>query len=235
MQHETLTSKPISRSSFFALPDLTTQSAYFLTGGFAGLCTLPIEYTFQSISASKALRPVPFLRTHIPSGLYRPAIRFWVFSLARSVLQQNIPAHVQTIGTAHPPLTTHIHTAVIGGVSGACGGFSEVFVQSLLVHRNVPTFSALLNQSSKLFLCFGTYTFVSTRYSATSPPRPFWKCWVMGATAGAVGSAVMAGVEGLRGTRALMTAAGKGACLIGTVISVQVTSCHWVLESMGVL
>jgi hypothetical protein len=46
----------------------------------------------------------------------------------------------------------------------------------------------------------------------------------MGATAGFVGSTITAAVEGAR-NRALLSAALRGTLVIGTVISVQVTSC----------
>lgn len=46
----------------------------------------------------------------------------------------------------------------------------------------------------------------------------------MGATAGFVGSAITAAVEGAR-RRALLLATVRGSLVVGTVISVQVTSC----------
>lgn len=53
----------------------------------------------------------------------------------------------------------------------------------------------------------------------------------MGATAGFVGSAITAAVEGAR-RRALLMAAVRGTLVVGTVIAVQVSSCKAVLSGL---
>lgn len=55
----------------------------------------------------------------------------------------------------------------------------------------------------------------------------------MGAAAGCVGTAIVAGfMDGVRG-RALGVAGVRGGMVVGTVIAVQVSSCKEVLEWVG--
>ena len=93
-----------------------------------------------------------------------------------------------------------------------------------------PSLAGLANQTAKLFFCFGTYTYLSTKlFPEQQPPKPFWKCWLMGALAGGLGSGIAAGAEGIRGSALWRSAMPKGAIMIGTVIAVQVTSCAAIL------
>lgn len=124
----------------------------------------------------------------------------------------------------------------------------EVFVQHIIKERSLqklPDLRALSEQSAKLFFCFGAYTALANGWKERQevmekkqvqlPPKPFWKCWGMGAVAGGFGSAVMWCVkEGMPNGSArwkmLGAATGKGALVVGTVISVQVSSCRWVMD-----
>jgi hypothetical protein len=120
----------------------------------------------------------------------------------------------------------------IGGLSGASGGLAEVMLSGVLsTQPKVPTLHAIAAQSSKLFFCFGTYTFLSTTYSKEFglPPKPFPVALAMGATAGCAGSAILAALEGARGA-VLRNSAVGGALVIGTVISVHVTVCDVMLR-----
>lgn len=230
-------------------PSTTEQASYGVTGALAGLATLPIEFALASFRSS-AIKPPPlssFLRSHLPHGLYRPAIRFWAFDLARSrILYESSNAGVT------------LPTWVVGGLSGGIGGFMEVFIQHIIREKSLskmPASAPLVEQSAKLFFCFGSYTFLASRWAEREkerlPPTPFWKCWMYDAAAGAFGSSVVWGVKegfdggqwyqdgkrgggigGARWLRTLGTTAGKGALVIGTVISVQVTSCRMLLDAM---
>lgn len=140
-------------------------------------------------------------------------MRFWVFDNVKSQLSvfSSLPVWIQ------------------GGLGGGAGGFAEVTAHSL-VRGQLPQAAALGSQTLKLFLCFGTYTFLSTSLSDELPPKPFWWCWVMGATAGGVGSAIVSRLEGVKGRELWTRATPKGMLTIGTVIAVQVTSCAELLH-----
>ena len=145
----------------------------------------------------------------------RAGVRFWTFDQTRHILAP-----------------FHLPVSLVGGLGGAAGGFNEVLLHSLLQSRKLPAAAALGAQTLRLFLCFGTFTFLSTTFSDTLPPKPFWKCWMMGATAGATGSAVVAALEGARGRALWGHAIPRGAAIIGTVIAVHVTSCAALLEKV---
>ncbi|KAI4727077.1 hypothetical protein E4T49_05119 [Aureobasidium sp. EXF-10728] len=167
------------------LPSPTRQLCFFSTGCLAGLASLPMAF----------LPKVPFIGTATPPVL-RAGVRFWTFDQTRHILAP-----------------FHLPVWLTGGLGGAAGGFNEVLLHSLVQSRKLPAATALGAQTLRLFFCFGTYTFLSTTFSATLPPKPFWKCWLMGATAGATGSAVVAALE-------------------GTVIAVHVTSCAALLDTV---
>lgn len=123
--------------------------------------------------------------------------------------------------------------AIKGGLSGAMGGLAEICAQSLS-RKKLPDMAGLTKQSAKLFFCFGTYTFLSTTLSPQKlPPKPFWYCWLMGATAGGLGSVIVARAEGVTGAALWRVAVPKGALTVGTVIAVQVTTCAAVLPYIG--
>lgn len=189
------------------VPSPINQESYFLTGGLAGLATVPIELYYQ-----RPASVVPFLRTAAAAPIYRTGVRFWSFT------------HVK-----HQLSGTELPVWSIGGLGGAVGGFNEVCVQSFL-NSKLPQPRALASQSAKLFFCFGTYTFLSTNLSKELPPKPFWWCWMMGVTAGGVGSGIVAAAEGIRGKSLWAVALPRGAITVGTVIAVQVTSCAALLK-----
>lgn len=103
-----------------------------------------------------------------------------------------------------------------------------------LLQGKRPSAWALGSQSLRLFWCFGTYNFLASTFSERLPPKPFPLCWCMGATAGALGNGIVAALEGARGRALWLGAVPKGAVTIGTVISVQATSCAALREVVGV-
>jgi hypothetical protein len=183
-----LSEEPV-RFGSLSLPSPTRQLCFFSTGCLAGFASLPMAF----------LPKVPSLMTATPPVL-RAGVRFWTFDQTRHILAP-----------------FHLPVSLVGGLGGAAGGFNEVLLHSLVQSRKLPAGTALGVQTLRLFLCFGTFTFLSTSFSDTLPPKPFWKCWMMGATAGATGSAVVAALEG---------------ATIGTVIAVHVTSCAALLEKV---
>lgn len=199
-------------------PSTLRQGTFFLTGVFAGAASLPVEGAFISLTNrpnhNTALKHI---RASAAPVLARTGIRFWTFD------------HVRKYSSS----TVHLPITLSGALGGAAGGINEVFIHSLASSRRLPTLHAALSQSGKLFLCFGSYTYLSTSLSRELPPKPFWKCWLMGATAGCFGSAITAALEGAR-NKAFMMASARGALVIGTVISVQVSSCAEGLRRLGV-
>ena len=209
VSHEDLRNLPAS-IRHGRVPKPTRQATFFVTGCLAGASTIPIERVWPRPSPLTA--PSAFAATARPL-IHRGAIRFWVFDLARYRVE---------------PLPVPV--AVKGGISGAVGGFAEVLAQAAVQQRR-PTVRSLAHQTAKLFFCFGSYTYLSTTLSPEQqPPKPFWKCWLMGAVAGALGSGIVAGAEGIRRSALWRSAIPKGAVMIGTVIAVQVTSCAAMLS-----
>jgi hypothetical protein len=191
------------------LPSVPRQATFFVTGALAGAASLPVETAFLSLAQQHDYTAsIKHFRSSLGPVLARTGVRFLSFD------------HVRTYSSYFLGLPT----VLSGALGGAAGGLNEVMLHSLVSTRRLPPLKAALSQSGKLFFCFGTYTFLSTALSRELPPRPFWKCWLMGATAGCVGSAITAAVEGARG-RLLMMASLRGTLVIGTVISVQVTTC----------
>lgn len=197
---------------------LSRQATFFATGALAGAASLPVETAFLSVvQKHDYAASIKHLRSHFTPVLLRTGVRFLSFD------------HVRTYCSHFLQLPT----ALCGALGGAAGGLNEVVLHSLVSNRSLPPLQAARSQSGKLFLCFGTYTYLSTHLSRELPPRPFWKCWLMGATAGCVGSAITAAVEGARG-RSLMSATLRGTLVIGTVISVQVTTCAAGLRALDI-
>jgi hypothetical protein len=191
------------------VPSLSRQTTFFLTGALAGAASLPVDAAFLPLSQrSGRVSGIGHMRSNLGQILARTGIRFFSFD------------HVRTYSSHY----LRLPTTLCGALGGAVGGLNEVILHSLISNRRLPPLQPALSQSGKLFFCFGTYTYLSTTLSRELPPRPFWKCWLMGATAGFVGSTITAAFEGAR-YRALLLAAARGSLVIGTVISVQVTSC----------
>jgi len=191
------------------VPSLSRQATFFLTGALAGAASLPVDAAFLSLTHNhEHVSGIRHIRSNLAAVLARTGIRFFSFD------------HVRTYSSHFLQLPT----TLCGALGGAAGGLNEVILHSLVSNHRLPPLNAALSQSGKLFMCFGTYTYLSTSLSRELPPRPFWKCWLIGATAGFVGSTITAAVEGAR-NKALMLAAARGSLVIGTVISVQVTSC----------
>lgn len=190
-------------------PPPSSQLSYLLTGALAGFSTLPIEYTWQRFSSPKLASSLRLVLRNAPPTIYRGAIRFYTFDLTRHNLSHHLSLPV----------------SLTGALSGAAGGFAEVCAQSL-VNRHVLRAANLATQSARLFLCFGSYTYLSTSLSPEQlPPKPFWKCWLMGAAAGGLGSGIVARLEEVKMGTLWRVAVPRGAVTIGTVIAVQVSSC----------
>ena len=206
--------KATERQGSGRFPTFISQFSYFTTGAFAGASALPIDLLWNRFSTSRPnAYPRPLRAIAIPA-VYRGGVRFWAFDHARYRLRSDFS------------LTPWL----VGGLSGAVGGFAEICVQSAL-KRNIPSVIRLINQSGKLFCCFGSYTYLSTTLSPEQlPPKPFWKCWCMGAMAGGMGSGIVAWFEGLRGRELWRGAVPKGAVGVGTVIAVQVTTCDGMIR-----
>ena len=186
------------------VPPPSSQATFFLTGALAGATTVPIESLWHRL-IHKAPGRLPLLAW---TPIYRGGVRFWAFDLARYRVER-LP----------------IPVAIKGGLSGAAGGLAEICAQSLF-DKKLPDVASLTNQSAKLFFCFGTYTLLSTTLSPKQlPPKPFWYCWLLGATAGGLGSGIIARTEGVTGSALWKGAIPKGALTTGTVIAVQVTTC----------
>ena len=199
-------------------PRLTSQTSYFVSGAFAAASALPIDLLWNRFATPRPNTILPSLHTLAGPAIYRGGVRFWVFDHARHRIRHRFSL---------PPW-------LVGGLSGALGGFAEICVQSA-ASRHMPDMKSLANQSGKLFCCFGTYTYLSTTLSPEQlPPKPFWRCWCMGAVAGGVGSGIVAAIGGLRGKELWTRVMPKGAAGIGTVIAVQVTACdemiRWIDE-----
>lgn len=197
------------------VPSPTRQTCYFSTGALAGASTIPIELAWQHTLGVKPTAPLSFIRGIGPAAIGRAGTRFWVFDHAKSQLSHSsmLPVWMK------------------GGLGGASGGFAEVCVHSF-ARGHMPQAAALGAQSLRLFFCFGTYTFLSTSLSDELPPKPFWRCWLMGATAGAVGSAIVARLEGVKRPDLWAKATLKGSLVIGTTIAVHVTSCAALLKAV---
>lgn len=199
---------------------MSRNTAFFATGILAGAASLPVEGAFLSFQARRpyftaGLKHVRSSALHV---LPRTGIRFYTFDEIRFYSSQYLK----------------LPATLCGALGGAAGGFNEVLIDSLISKYRFPPIHAASTQAGKLFLCFGTYTCLSTNLSDELPPRPFWRCWLMGASAGGFGSAITAAVvEGAR-ERALQAAALRGALVIGTVISVQVTSCAATLRAYDI-
>jgi hypothetical protein len=203
------------------------QFVFFTSGCLAGIATLPVEFLISRASVNSGKTS---WRQHLPKGalaattVFRAGVRFCIFDITRTILERQVPSIEFS--------NTRTSTVFIGGLSGASGGFAEVFAASLVSGSpRFPTLGALASQSTKLFFCFGTYTFISSTFSKEYglPPKPFPVALVMGATAGGVGSAILAAIEGPRGLM-LGSSALRGALVIGTVISVHVTTCAEMLH-----
>lgn len=212
-------SAPLTRSLLTRhAPSSTSQASFFVSGALGGAASLPVELVWISIVQKSSIKFPSFLRSTALATILKCGTRFWSFDIVRSQLQpyQHIPVWIK------------------GGLGGAVGGFNEVLLHSLLTQRTIPRWQALGSQSLKLFFCFGTYTFLSTTLSPQQlPPKPFPWCWIMGATAGAFGSGIVAVLEGTRGSALWKCAVPRGALTIGTVIFVHVISCAALLRALG--
>ncbi|CAF9941191.1 hypothetical protein IMSHALPRED_002462 [Imshaugia aleurites] len=178
----------------------SNQASFILTGALAGATTVPIKSLWQRL-IHRAPGSLPLFAW---SPIYRSSVRFWAFDLARYRVER-LP----------------IPVALKGALSGAAGGLAEICARSLF-RKKMPDVASLTKQSAKLFLCFGTYTFLSTTLSPEQlPPKPFWYCWLMGATAGGFGGGIIARAKGVTGSALWRVAIPKGALTVGTVIAVR--------------
>ncbi|ANB15257.1 hypothetical protein AWJ20_2883 [Sugiyamaella lignohabitans] len=190
------------------IPSFSHQMLFASAGITAGLASLPIEAISRRIS-NPEFKVSTFAKQHTLPHLSRMFVRFWTFDITYSETQKMpIPIWMKA------------------SLAGASGGFTELATYSLLYERQKPSLQLvknLANYSSRMLIGFATFSYLATRKGDPFPPKPFWYCWCLGATAGGVASSVMGAVEGFRG-RNLASHVFKSMFLIGTVISVQVTS-----------
>lgn len=216
------------------------QVTFFTTGSVAGLASASASFAFDELSClyrNTGSKGYKAFTTSLPQHLVKPGIRFWAFDIARESLPSSLPVSLK------------------GGLAGASGGFIEMLythAQNALTSRGnarTPNLGMVVNStllhSSKLFLCFGSYTYLANTLSDSLPPKPFAYCLLLGAAAGAFGTAVITPFElyaakpahtTLALSRTLYTALGRaprGAVGVGTVIAVQVTSADWLLKRIS--
>lgn len=214
-------------------PPLSRQRIFFFTGAIAGICSATADFAYDQIAACTRGTPArpssALIQSMIPHTI-RPAIRFWGFDIARTVI-----------------LPERLSAGLKGGLAGAVGGFLEMalanahtaLTSSKRLSMEVALRTTLLH-SCKLFLCFGSYTYLANTYSERLPPTPFSYCLFLGGLAGAFGTFVLTPLEMLSAAKVqlsprkvlqtAMTRAPRGAVGVGTVIAVQVTSSAWLLE-----
>ena len=96
------------------VPTHSSQMTFFPTGALAAATTVPIQSIWQRL-IHEAPCNLPLLAWN---PIYRSALRFWVFDLARYRLEP------------YP-----IPVAIQGGISGAAGGLAEICAQSLFRNK----------------------------------------------------------------------------------------------------
>lgn len=221
--------------SYSKMTNINQGLVYFLTGSLAGACSATTDFGFDKISAQIRGTPSRSMQALVQSmlpHLVRPGLRFWGFDLAkRTLLPESLPVSLQ------------------GGLAGATGGFLEMAsanaYAAMKAHSSkrstleVMARTTLLH-SGKLFLCFGSYTYLANTFSESLPPKPFPYCLFLGAVAGAFGTTSISPLEMYTASkvrlslgqviRTAISRAPRGAVGVGTVIAVQVTSSAWILE-----
>lgn len=218
-------------------PQPSRQLVFFSTGSLAGVCSATADFGFDRLASAvrgTAPRPVDALVRSMVPHIIKPGIRFWAFDLAKVALPRDMPVSLK------------------GGLAGATGGFVEMALTNLhsgvmgRSDRSSPSLQTAVRttllHSGKLFLCFGSYTYLANTFSATLPPKPFPYCLLLGAIAGAFGTTVITPLEMFSAAKVplslpkvlqvALTRAPRGAVAVGTVIAVQVTSSAWILGDL---
>lgn len=198
------------------IPSPSRQAAYFASGALAGLCGPTALQVFTTLTTIHRLPNPKNLKPLLLSpGLPKAGLRFWTVDQVRA-------------RTAHT-----LHASLGSTLGGAAAGFLEESLHALGCGKR-PVARTVISQTLRLGVCFGIVTHLGTRLTPDSrQPRPFWWYWGLGAVAGAVGNGLASGVvDGVRG-RGLVLAVPRGAVLMGTVVSVQVTSCAGALGMLG--
>lgn len=213
------------------------QLIFFVTGSVAGVASASASFAFEkliSFYGKSSTKGYASFTTGLPQHIIKPGIRFWAFDIARESLPYGMPVSLK------------------GGLAGAAGGCMEMIytqVQNVLtakVNAKSPKLStavtSTLLHSSKLFLCFGSYTYLANSFSEMLPPKPFAYCLFLGALAGSFGTTLITPFElwfakpagtvlSLRKTiSTALRRTPRGAVAVGTVIAVQVTSSDWLLK-----
>jgi len=215
-------------------PSAAHQAIFAGTGALAGLASLPIECAWLSLQKSPSSKAVHlFLRGQAPAVIISTGVRFWGFNQIKEKIN-------------HDPTDTKPQWLTYS-LGGAAGGIGETFAmhlpkdfrnlqagvtqnQAFLTDWLIPLGTKAARHAAKLSLCFGTFGYLSTTYSELTPLNSFWKCWAMGTCAGGVGTAVMGTIDRMLVKNPPLSAMPKGAMVIGTVISVQVTSAAALLQ-----
>ena len=249
---------PIRKDSYspFNIPSPVRQAIFFLSGTLAGCTALPTSFLYSPTSSQPRPAFSSYLRANAAPTLLRTGIRFWVFDLVRL----NLPA--SWFDDANPPPAWQV-----GAIGGAYGGAMEVLVANAIWRpKNIPrmenskvklpivrqglewlgaTTRPASIQGLRLFMCFGTYNYLTHKEGHNEQPlRHFWRNWGMAMIAGALGETAVGMVEQKVNKQVMLKKptdwiragirhAGRGATIIGTVIAIQTTSSTAALRWMG--
>ncbi|KAJ6486164.1 hypothetical protein C8R47DRAFT_531057 [Mycena vitilis] len=202
----------VSNANLISATPVLRQSIFASTGALAALSThLALRTLYRST-------PQPALRYSTLGS----AVRFWVFDLARLQCEHS--------GVKDPALR--------GALSGSLGGVVEMaLLRSIQLSRTGGAATALVrpvaDHGALLFVAFGTYSFLASRYSPDAhPPRPLPLVFVFGAAAGAVSAGVMSLCK-TASLRAAIKAVPMGAVRVGMTIGTQVCASSLILEHLS--
>ncbi|KAJ7665290.1 hypothetical protein DFH06DRAFT_1127623 [Mycena polygramma] len=192
----------VSNGTLISAPPILRQSIFASTGALAALST---HFALRTLYRST---PQPALR----SSTLGSAVRFWVFDLARLQCEQS--------GVKDPALR--------GALSGSLGGVVEmVLLRGMQLSRTGGQATSLIRPVAEhgalLFVAFGTYSFLASRYSPDAhPPRPLPLVFVFGAAAGAVSAGFMTLCK-TANLRVATKALPMGSVRVGMTIGTQLT------------
>lgn len=210
-------------------------AVYGATGLLAGMAALPFEYSFsrwslRSLGSEATLRlNSTFLKNVAPGFIAKSGVRFFAFGQFKHIRDVK-----REMGTNTWPKW------VDSAVSGAAAGLVETVIANRVTKplSGFPPIRHLVQQPARLFMCFGTFGYLSTTFSSPLSREKGMKAWeddrwkraLSAMFAGGLGTAVTSAAEGLRGKQLWFSAIPKGAFVIGTVIFVQVESSTVLLE-----
>jgi hypothetical protein len=106
--------------------------------------TLPVEACWSQLQRQQTIgQGMPVSRLLVAPAVAKTTVlragtRFWVFDMTRWQRNRYTPT---------------LPVPIVGGLSGAAGGFAEVGLESLVLRKTLPAYKTLLSQSAKLFFC----------------------------------------------------------------------------------